>query len=265
MNITAETTQISSLWDSITWGDVLVSGVTIVVGFGVAVFVYWTFNRHQKVASESQRQIASHTIRRLLEQDIAGILSARSVQYQSQLTEGFQEGEFRFLLDNAPAWSFEPDTSAEKVAGQPQVTKRESKGQRYCLVRRSRRSEEYLASSSLQETLLWFRRVSKAWNDKVVYSGDLADMWRFIIPFGYAGRLSYFSHYFQGEDEIQAMVRVINETLRACCDKNWTTPLRYFKAYRTQEDLDILTRDEDSRAIHGRIDGPVPRAKSTEP
>lgn len=250
----------SSLLSSITGAHIVSWLVTI----AVAGFIFWVFRRRQLDTIRSQKEIARHSILRTLEEDIASIFRDKSAQVllfpeSSNEQRAVEPREFRSILDNRPPWSYEPDNAAEQVAGWNPPVSRFIDGQRYWLVRRIKigtdlSEQQYLASRALQETLLWFRRVAKAHKDQVVYADDLADLWRFVLPFGFSGRLQYFSKYFQGEEDIQAMVSLINETLRCCCDRKWRMPLHYFTSYRTEEDRQILTRDEASRELHRRVE-----------
>jgi hypothetical protein len=253
-----ETQEMSSFWSLVDGGDIVTWIVTILVAVIVAVFVYCSFHRHQINVSKSQREIARHSILRQLEEDIANIFKSKMARVLSLQTKEIEAREFRSILDNEPPWSYEPDHNAIKVAGWNPPVMCFKDGERYWLVRRITKEtevnqEQYVSSGALQETLLWFRRVARAHRDRVINSDDLADLWRFILPLGFSGRLHYFSKYFQGEQEIQAMVYLVNETLRVCCDRKWKTPIHYFRSYFTQEDLQILTKDEDSRELHRRL------------
>jgi len=87
----------------------------------------------------------------------------------------------------------------------------------------------------------------------MITADELLDLWRAILPLGFAGRANYFAHYFQGGDDIIAMVQVINETLRSCLKRNHRRPLHYFCAYVTEQDRAVLARDKKADRLHSLV------------
>jgi len=216
----------------------------------VAVIIYLLFQRKQV-------RIARHAIVRQLEEEIAMIFRSKSAQVEVPSPSGVQlePREFRAVLDNEPLWSFEQDNSAQPVTGWTPPISTFIDGQRYWLIRTTKThkgqdARQFLASHAFQETLLWFRRVNRARRDKVVTADDLLDLWRFILPLGFAGRISYFAQYFQGAEDVQAMVEVINETLRIGVKRDRRRPLCYFRSYVSEQDLDILRANRKSRRLY---------------
>lgn len=212
----------------------------------VALLLFLCFQRHQI-------RMARHTIVRQLEKDSEAVVKAQSAE--SFRDGSFTRSEFRSVLDNVPPWRFEADTSSAKVAGWSPPRHQLINGVRHWQIRPESPGAcaQYLASESLQEVLLWFRRIEQAHKDQIVRGEDLCGMWRFILPLTFSGRITYFSKYFQGERDIGSMINIANATLRHCLKLGWTTPLRYFNTYVTEEDLEILTRNKRDRNLHDRV------------
>ncbi|GAI73825.1 unnamed protein product, partial [marine sediment metagenome] len=207
---------------------------------------------------KAQKEIARQSILRSIEKDIADLLSRKCAKISIPSSRDFDDKEFRYVLDNEPSWKFIEDEDEKKSSGWVWSKYAEIGGERYWLVRECRSendegSNQYLSSRAFQETLLWFRRMLRAYQAGIICDEDLFDLWRFILPFGFAGRLQYFKKYFQGEEEIQSMVFIINKILLYCCNKELRRPVHYFRSYVTEEELEILTRTEEYKKLHQEV------------
>jgi hypothetical protein len=203
-------------------------------------------------------QAARVTIVQDLGKSISDIFKSKSAIIQKSDVAEFEKMELRFVLDNVPPWKFIPDDNAPSVAGWPPSKSLLIEGQRHWIIRVPNAQigftqTQYLASQALQESLLWFRRVRKAYEAGVVIERDLVDMWRFILPYGFSGRLNYFSKYFQGVEEVSALAYVINNTLAGCCDLDMRTSLHYFQSYVTEQDREILTQTKKEKELHQKV------------
>jgi hypothetical protein len=214
----------------------------------IITIVFFLFQQHQL-------KIERQTIGRLLEQDIMNILRTKSAQVllMDSSDKKIEAREFRFILDEIPRWDYEKDNQTAPIIGWQPPIFIIIEGQRHWLVRRNDSELQYLASQAFHEILLWFRRVAQAYKNKVLTSDDLINSWRFFLPFGVSGRLVYFSQYFQGEEEIQAIVYIVNETLRQCLVHQHRCPIVSFNGYVTEEDRQILTRESRDRRLHERL------------
>lgn len=206
----------------------------------VAVGIYFAFQRHQV-------RIARYSIVRQIEEDISALFRSKvaRVEVTRNGSAVMEKREFRAVLDNKPNWTFDEDRSASLVSGLPQAKFRFIDGQRFWQIRSSTKADEtvlcqFLSSKAFQETLIWFRRVNRALQDKVITHEELLDLWHTILPLGFAGRANYFAKYFQGAEDIGAMVQVINATLRAAIKAKTHGPLRYFYRYATEQDWAVL-------------------------
>jgi hypothetical protein len=112
-------------------------------------------------------------------------------------------------------------------------------------------SVQYLASGTFQEVLLWFRRLERAHRDGVLKTEDLCDSWRFILPFGFSGRLSYFARYFQGEEEISSLVYVITKVLEGSTRRR--RPAHYLLDNITEEEKQILFKGEAGKNFYDKL------------
>ncbi len=203
-------------------------------------------------------QVARVSLVQDIEESISKIFKQKTAHVHNEIDNTTELHELRFVLDNVPPWKFVADENKPTVAGWPSSKSILIDGQRHWLIRERNEkiefmSSQYIASQSLQESLLWFRRVRKAHEAGVLIGTDLVDLWRFILPYGFSGRLHYFSRYFQGVEEVSAMVHVINNTLLGCCDSDMRTSLHYFQSYATEQDREILTRTKQDREIHKKI------------
>jgi len=59
---------------------------------------------------------------------------------------------------------------------------------------------ERLSSKALHETLMWFRKIDRAYRVDIIKNEDLAQMWRQIVPFIQSNRLTFMENYFGRED-----------------------------------------------------------------
>ena len=57
-----------------------------------------------------------------------------------------------------------------------------------------------LSSRALHESLLWFRRVHRACEARVLRPADLGILWRYIVPYAQARRYAFFRNYFSPYD-----------------------------------------------------------------
>jgi hypothetical protein len=214
----------------------------------VTFVIYLTYYRHQIKTAKSQKDIARLSILRSLEEDVMKIFKNNSAkELESNNDEASIPLEFRAVLDNIPPWEYIPDKESSNVAGWPPPMCKIIDGQRYWLIRKEVKSgkDQYLASQALQETLLWFRRMERGHKSGVIQSSDLADLWRFILPYGFSGRLSYMSRYFQGEEEVRSVVYIVNQTIAECIKQQWRKPVHYFREYITEEDLQVLRKGNE--------------------
>lgn len=211
-----------------------------VVWILVAVGIYFSFQRHQV-------RIARHSIVRQIEEDVSALFCSEvaRVEVISSGSAGVEKREFRAVLDDKPNWTFDEGRSASLVSGLPQAKFRFIDGQRFWQIRSSTEADgtvicQFLSSKAFQETLIWFRRVNRALQDKVIKNKELLDLWHTILPLGYAGRANYFAKYFQGAEDIDAMVQVINATLRAADKAKIYGPLYRFGSLATEQDWAVL-------------------------
>ena len=228
--------------------DIIGWGVTICMAF----LIYLMFQRHQI-------RIARYPIVRGLEEEIATLFRSKAARTEVSTPGGckWEPLEYRAVLDNEPPWTFEPDASASLVAGWQPPKYELIDGQRHWFIRAKSisgsSSRQVLSSQALQETLLWFRKVNRAHNDGIIKSKELPDLWHFILPIGFAGRAAYLAKYFQGAEDVQAIVRVINATLRACLKKGLRRPLHYFATYVTEMDREVLITNKNSQRLHQEV------------
>lgn len=235
-----------TLADLISW--------TITICIAGLVFVYYR-KRRIDIASQ-QKEIARRTALRGFEEDIMALFRRRLVKaFDEDSPKTPEQRSFRYVLDNDPPWKFIEDPSCRESGGWTWAKCLTFDGERHWQIREFQREDgkterQYIASEAFQEVLLWFRRMFNAYETKVVQDADLANLWRFILPFGFAGRLQYFRRYFQGEEDIQAMVKIVNIVLEHCLRQQYRKPVHYFMEYVTDEEEEILTRTNETKELY---------------
>lgn len=80
-------------------------------------------------------------------------------------------------------------------------------GQRYILIRNDSNYYEMVSTALIHESLLWFRRVNKLYDDRIITKRDIADLWRQILPFMCANKLEFYRSYL-GKDDTKSILLV---------------------------------------------------------
>ncbi|HWZ42413.1 MAG TPA: hypothetical protein VNW97_03010 [Candidatus Saccharimonadales bacterium] len=182
-----------------------------------------------------------------LEADIAEIHASMTAFQQVQPSGGqcdSTDHEFRFILDNEPDWTHVEDTEAVPYAGFRSPICIQRNGVRYWQVRDflkdGIRIQQYVASSALHHSLLWFRRADRALNEKILLPGEIADWWRQVLPMSWSGRLEYYRKYFQGHDDIASVTRVMTIVILELSRAGHQNAIAYCK-YFNGNDRDVLS------------------------
>lgn len=192
----------------------------------VAVLTILFVQKEQLDISKSQKSLARHQSLRNFEEDLKKLLSSSCVKKGDEILE------FRRVLDDE-CWTYNEDFETIMVDNKthPPLSKTEKgldKTQNWVLIKVNKQQEYYITSQALQETILLFRRIHRAYSDDVLIAQDLLNFWRFLLPFGYANRLFFFKNYFMHESEVSAIVEVISEILECSIKENWPAPALYF-------------------------------------
>lgn len=234
----------------------IIQGLFLISTITIAIIGFKKFRKRQI-------EITRLGILQPVESDIINLFKTHTARIEKQ-PPNLESRELRAILDNEPKWVFTPDESSPEVIGQKSSVFKFIDGERYWLVGTDLEgNNRFLASQAFQETHLWFRRVERAHRTGVIIDNDLADLWRWILPFGFSGRLAYFAEYFQGDKDIATLVYVINSTLRHCLNKGLHQPLQYFKQYVTDKDREKLMVSKKDKDLHNKIDKIVNHVQTT--
>jgi hypothetical protein len=182
----------------------VVALISALVNLVVACYIYRNISVRQ------------HTIQRMtyltsLEDQMGRLMTQKFARLSTE--EGVKPFVFRNVLDEIP-W----DTNFENKSR----TDRHMfiDGDNYVYIRSD---GARLSSTALNESIIWFKRIKRALDSKIIDAEDLLVLWRYIICFALSGRYSYFRRYFSDFDW-QDMAFVCKAVFRSYLRKSAVLP-----------------------------------------
>lgn len=187
----------------------------------VGMVAYLLVNRHQTKSAQVTKEIERQRLLHELEKGFQELSSTRCVWlpnkkgFKSDVTYGFV-----VALTGQVPWSPPTNIEYDWDTGDRLVVFTSDRG--------------LVSSSAIHEALFWFRRVNRAFSARLLHSADLYEMWRQVLPFVTDFRYSFMTEYFggkqrRGNEDIEAVKKVIEEVLRYCQKMNKKIPIDYLE------------------------------------
>ena len=226
----------------------VLSIISLIIAISTFLFTYNKYYKRvlrlNRNSIEVTERLGRWNIVSDLEKEISSYHSEKwAIEIKSDLLKGEElerhELELRHVLDNQPDWSFAKDDQLENKSDKNTG----AKSVRYWKIREeaneNHKKTQYLSSPAIHSIMLWFRKVNRALEYKLLTEEELVDWWRQVLPLGFAGRLEYFQKYFRGSQDIRSMCKVISSMIITLDEQDHAIASDYYK-YFSIADRDIL-------------------------